>query len=133
MSDYELPTDHRYSKDDEWVVRTNEKQYRVGISDYAQQELGDVVFVELPKPGDTVKAGQPFGVIESVKAVSDLISPLTGAIAAINSSLEDNPEAVNEDCYGEGWLITLDSSDPSEFDSLMNAETYLTHIEERQD
>lgn len=133
MADYNLPTENRYSQDDEWVTELQENQYRVGISDYAQQELGDVVFIELPTPGTRVEAGRPFGVIESVKAVSDLISPLSGEITAVNEALGDAPETVNEDCYGEAWLITITTDGKSDFEALMDAEAYLAHIKSRQD
>ena len=133
MADYNLPSEHRYSSDDEWASLTTEGQYLIGISDYAQQQLGDIVFVELPSPGDTVTAGRPLGVIESVKAVSDIVSPLSGEIISINEDLADNPEKINEDCYSSGWLICIEPSEPAEFNELMSGDEYLTHIEERED
>lgn len=133
LANYELPPGHRYSADDEWAFEIGAGQYRVGISDYAQKELGDVVFVELPKSGDAVEAGRAFGVIESVKAVSDLLSPITGEVLEVNSALEDSPETVNEDCYGAGWLVTIATSNSAEFEALMDADAYLAHIEARQD
>jgi glycine cleavage system H protein len=133
LADYQLPVQNRYSHDDEWASAIEEGQYRIGISDYAQQELGDVVFVELPDTGTRVEVGRPFGVIESVKAVSDLISPLSGEVIAVNQTLTDSPETVNEDCYGEGWLVTLAVEGKADFESLMDAEAYLAHIQSRQD
>ena len=133
MADYNLPDENRYSQDDEWVIKLEENEFRVGISDFAQQELGDVVFIDLPSPGTTVEAGRPFGVIESVKAVSDLVSPLTGEITTVNESLADAPETVNEDCYGEGWLITIKATGTSDFDGLMDGSAYLAHIQARKD
>ena len=133
LADYNLPDENRYSQDDEWVIKLEENEFRVGISDFAQQELGDVVFIDLPSPGTTVEAGRPFGVIESVKAVSDLVSPLTGEITTVNEALADAPETVNEDCYGEGWLITIKATGTSDFDALMDASAYLAHIQARKD
>jgi len=133
LADYQLPAENRYSTDDEWAAEISDGQYRVGISDYAQQELGDVVFVELPEPGDSVEAGRPFGVIESVKAVSDLIAPLSGEIISVNTALVDKPETVNESCYEEGWLVMLAAPDRAEFDALMEADAYLAHIRTRQE
>ena len=133
LADYNLPDENRYSQDDEWVIKLEENEFRVGISDFAQQELGDVVFIDLPSPGTTVEAGRPFGVIESVKAVSDLVSPLTGEITTVNESLADAPETVNEDCYGEGWLITIKATGTSDFDGLMDGSAYLAHIQARKD
>ena len=132
MADYEIPDDIRYSSDDEWI-RDDEGSYHVGVSDYAQQQLGDVVFVELPDVGSRFTAGDSFGVIESVKAVSDLYCPISGEVTAVNDALEDSPELVNGDCYGDGWIITLKASDATELDALMNAEAYARHIAEREE
>ncbi|MCS5635124.1 MAG: glycine cleavage system protein GcvH [Myxococcota bacterium] len=133
MSDYELPEENRYSGDDEWVRETDSGVFRIGISDYAQQQLGDVVFVELPAPGAKFDTGQAFGVIESVKAVSDLCMPMGGEIVEVNSALEDAPETVNEDCYGEGWLIAVRPLDVSGLDALMDAAAYAKLLAERSD
>ena len=133
MPDYTIPEENRYSRDDEWVRESEQGLYTVGITDYAQQQLGDVVFVELPEAGAKFDAGQAFGVIESVKAVSDLCIPVGGEIIAVNPSLEDAPETVNEDCYQAGWLITLRPNDPGQFDALMDAAAYTTHVAERTD
>ena len=133
MADYNLPSDKRYSADDEWVNEPEDGIYRIGISDFAQQELGDIVFIDLPEADATVEAGRPFGVIESVKAVSDLVSPLSGKITSVNEALADTPETVSEDCYGEGWLITIATEDHSEFEALMDAGAYLANIQSRKD
>ena len=133
MPDYDLPETNRYSRDDEWVREADPGLYRVGISDYAQQQLGDVVFVELPEVGAKFDSGQAFGVIESVKAVSDLFIPIGGEIIEVNHALEDAPEIVNEDCYGAGWLVTIRPHDPAQVDALMDTSAYSAHIAERGD
>ena len=99
MNEYTIPTDRRYSSEDEWVLDQGENLL-VGVSDYAQQQLGDIVFIELPEVGSSVVRGEAFGVIESVKAVSDLYAPVSGTVADVNGELGEQPERVNEDCYG---------------------------------
>ena len=118
-----IPDDLHYSKDHEWV-RVDGNIAIVGITDYAQDSLGDVVYVELPKAGDQFAANEPFGSVESVKAVSEVFSPCSGAIAGINESLNDEPEKVNTDPYGEGWMIRMEMSNPGEVDSLLTAAEY---------
>ncbi|MCU0668217.1 MAG: glycine cleavage system protein GcvH [Myxococcota bacterium] len=103
----------------------------IGVTDYAQQQLGDIVFVELPAVGSSVERGEPFGVIESVKAVSDLYAPVSGEVVEVNGDLADHPEHVNEDCYTDGWMITIEPSDASDLDSLLDAASYRRHVEER--
>ena len=103
----------------------------IGISHFAQDQLGDIVFVELPEVGATTEAGASFGTIESVKAVSDLFAPLTGEVLGINELLEDQPELVNESCYGDGWLIRLRPTNPDELSDLLDAAAYIKTIEER--
>jgi len=132
LADYELPDDVCYSRDDEWI-RKDGDVYLVGVTDYAQQQLGDVVFVELPEVGARFSAGDSFGVIESVKAVSDLYCPIGGEVIAINETLEDSPEFVNGDCYGDGWLITISPSNQGEIEALMDAAAYARHIAEREE
>lgn len=132
MSDYEIPDQLRYSNEDEWV-RDDGDCLVIGISDYAQRQLGDIVFVELPEVGTTIDRGDPFGVIESVKAVSDLFAPVSGEVIAVNEDLADRPEAVNEDCYGDGWIISVQPSDPEEVDALLDAQAYLKHVADRED
>ena len=132
MADYDIPDNLRYSAEDEWV-RDDEDRAVVGVTDYAQQQLGDIVFVELPEVGTTIERGDPFGVIESVKAVSDLFAPVSGEVVEVNGDLVDRPEVVNEDCYGDGWIIAIEASDEGEVESLLDASAYRKHLEERSD
>ena len=131
MADYDIPEDRRYSAEDEWA-RLEEERVSVGITDYAQQQLGDIVFVELPAVGTTVEKGEPFGVIESVKAVSDLYAPVSGQVVEVNTDLTEHPEHVNEDCYGDGWMLTIAVEDSAEYDSLLDASAYRRHVAERK-
>jgi glycine cleavage system H protein len=130
VADYEFPEDLRYSKDDEWA-RPEAARVVVGITDYAQKQLGDIVYVELPVVGTTLHQGDVFGVVESVKAVSDLYAPVSGEVVEINPDLGSRPETVNEDCYGDGWMIALAVDDPAEVDDLLDAAAYARHVEER--
>lgn len=118
-----IPDDLHYSKDHEWV-RVDGNIAIVGITDYAQDSLGDVVYVELPKAGDKFAANESFGSVESVKAVSEVFSPVSGSVAGINDSLNDEPEKVNADPYGDGWMIRVEMSNPGEVDSLLTAAEY---------
>jgi len=118
-----IPDDLHYSKDHEWV-RVEGNVAVVGITDYAQDSLGDVVYVELPKTGDSFAANESFGSVESVKAVSEVFCPVSGNIAGVNESLNDSPEKVNEDPYGEGWMIRVTMSNPGEVDSMLTAAEY---------
>jgi glycine cleavage system H protein len=118
-----VPEQLQYSKDHEWV-RVDGDIAIVGITDYAQNSLGDVVYVELPKVEDEFAANEPFGSVESVKAVSEVFSPVSGTIAGINESLNDEPEKVNSDPYGEGWMVRVKMSSPGEVDSLLTAAEY---------
>ena len=131
MSDLSIPEDLRYSEQDEWA-RGDGERIVVGITDYAQQQLGDVVFVELPEVGRRIEAGEPFGVIESVKAVSDLYAPISGEVIEVNEQLADRPELVNAECYGEGWMLVL-RAEPGATDALMDAAAYRKHVEARED
>jgi len=124
IDELDLPENCRYTQDHEWVRAEGDK-VRVGISDYAQDQLDDVVFVELPQVGDTFEKGEEFGTVESVKAVSELYMPVGGEIIAINSILEDSPQLVNESPYGEGWMIDVRPTDPTEMDALLTKEAYL--------
>jgi glycine cleavage system H protein len=121
------PADYRYTKDHEWL-KVNGSIGTIGITDYAQHELGDVVFVELPKVGARIKAGESFGSVESVKAVSDIFSPVSGEVSEINSTLADAPEQINLDPHGAAWLIRIKLADPKETDSLMDAKAYETYV-----
>lgn len=124
---YDVPTDLRYLESHEWVREENGSM-RIGISDFAQDELGDVVFVELPETGDTVEQGSEFGVVESIKAVSDLYAPVAGTVSATNDALLDQPELVNEDPYGDGWMLEVDPTDSEELDELLDATGYEDQI-----
>lgn len=124
----EFPEELRYTKDHEWI-RLDGEIGTVGITDYAQHELTDVVFVEVPKPGTQVKRGATFGTVEAIKAVSDLYSPVDGVVAEANGELEAKPELVNEDPYGKGWLIKVTVSDPSQIGSLLSAAEYRKLVE----
>ncbi len=119
-----VPSDLRYTAEHEWVQAVEDGRVRVGITDFAQAQLGDVVYVELPKVGIKLSAMQPFGVVESVKAASDLYSPLTGTVVAVNAALADAPEVVNADPYGEGWMLVLEPGDAAELGALLTPEAY---------
>jgi len=123
------PKELRYSEEHEWVKVEGDK-VRIGITDFAQSELGDIVFVELPEVGDTIKADEPFGSVESVKTVSELYAPISGKIVEINEDLDDSPEFVNESPYEKAWMIIIEPSDSSEVDKLMTAEQYEEMINE---
>ncbi|MBW1667268.1 MAG: glycine cleavage system protein GcvH [Deltaproteobacteria bacterium] len=124
ISELELPEDVRYAEDHEWARPEGEK-IRVGISDYAQDQLGDVVFVELPQEGESFGKGDEFGSVESVKAVSELYMPVGGEILATNKLLEESPELVNKSPYQDGWMIEIKPNNQSELDSLMDRDAYL--------
>jgi len=119
----DVPKDLRYSKEHEWV-KVEGNEVRVGITDFAQSSLGDIVFVELPKVGQKLSAAQPFGSVEAVKAVSDLFSPVTGEVLEINSTVGDDPTLVNSSPYGDGWMIRATLNDPSELEQLLDAAGY---------
>ncbi|KTG28417.1 glycine cleavage system protein GcvH [Haloferax profundi] len=125
---FEIPDDKKYLESHEWTT-TDGDTVRVGISDFAQDELGDVVFVELPTEGDELAAGDEFGVVESIKAVSDLYAPISGTVVAVNEDLFDAPELVNDDPYGDGWMLELEPADESEFDDLLSPEEYREQTE----
>jgi glycine cleavage system H protein len=126
-----VPDDLVYTKEHEYVTRTDDASVvRIGITDYAQGELGDVVFVNLPKAGDRVESHQAFGTIEAVKAVSELYAPLPGEVVAVNEKLESDPAAVNRDPYGEGWMIALRVDRAEDVDQLLSAADYRGHIGE---
>ena len=118
-----VPQELKYTEDHEWVKVEGENA-TFGITDYAQGELGDVVFLELPDVGDEVKQREAFGSIEAVKTVADLFAPVSGTVVEVNSALEDAPETINQDPYGEGWLIKVKLTDTAELDGLMDAEAY---------
>ncbi|MXV60704.1 glycine cleavage system protein GcvH [Natronorubrum sp. JWXQ-INN-674] len=124
---FDIPDDRRYLESHEWALE-DDGTVRVGISDFAQDELGDVVFVELPDTGDELSRDEEFGVIESIKAVSDLYAPVSGEVTAVNESLFDTPELVNEDPFGEGWMLELEADDTAELDELLSADEYEDQI-----
>lgn len=124
-----LPKDLLYSEEHEWVKKEDGK-VRIGITDFAQDELGDIVFVELPEVGDDIESDEPFGSVESVKTVSELYAPLSGKVVEVNEELEDSPEFVNESPYEKAWMIVVEPSNESEFDDLLSAEGYQEFVEE---
>ncbi|QIZ77663.1 glycine cleavage system protein GcvH [Ferrimonas lipolytica] len=125
-----IPSELKFAASHEWVRPEGDGVYTVGISEHAQELLGDMVFVELPEVGDTVDAGEDCAVAESVKAASDVYAPLTGTVVAVNEELEDAPETVNSDPYGDGWLFKVEVSDAAELDNLLDGEAYLASIED---
>lgn len=118
-----IPSDLRYSTDHEWIRRDG-ATVTIGITEYAQDALGDVVFVEIPEQGESLSAGDSFTEVESTKSVSDIYAPVSGTITAVNDALEGQPELLNSDPYGEGWLCSIEMSDPDEFEALLDAEGY---------
>ncbi len=124
-----IPNDLRFHPSHEWIRKENGNEVTIGISDHAQEQLGDLVFVELPEVGADFSAGEEIAVVESVKAASDVFSPLTGSVTATNEKLSDNPETINSDPYGDGWLFKMELGEPAELDGLMGAEQYAAHIE----
>ncbi len=126
-----FPDDLRYSREHEWA-RVEGDRVTVGITEYAQRELGEIVYAELPEVGSEVEQMETFGAVESVKAVSDLYSPVTGEVVQVNESLDDNPGLINNDPYGDGWMIVVELSDPDEMDDLMSAEDYAAFLEEME-
>ncbi|NQT35342.1 glycine cleavage system protein GcvH [bacterium] len=124
-----IPSDLHYTKDHEWV-RVDGEEALVGITDYAQGELGDIVFIELPEVGTKVVSGETFGTIEAVKAAADMYSPITGEIIAVNGQLDDSPELINKDPYGEGWILRICISDVKEIETLLSADEYMKLIDE---
>ncbi|WP_224334983.1 glycine cleavage system protein GcvH [Haloprofundus halobius] len=124
---FEVPDDLRYMESHEWT--TTDDVARIGITDFAQDELGDVVFVELPDEGDELTKDEEFGVVESIKAVSDLYAPISGTVVGVNEALFDQPELVNDDPYAEGWMLEVEPANEAEFDELLTAEEYREQTE----
>jgi glycine cleavage system H protein len=120
----DYPDDLRYTREHEWAAREGEDRVRVGITDFAQDALGDVVYVDLPEEGTEVRAGEAFGEVESTKSVSDIFSPVTGRIVDRNAALTETPELVNREPYGDGWMVVVHMAEPAEWDSLMDASAY---------
>ncbi len=127
----EVPKDLRYTREHEWLKVEGTKGV-IGITHFAQDQLGDVVFVEVPAPGTELEQENTFGVVESVKTVSDLYAPVSGKVAAANKDLETNPEQINQDPYGGGWIIEIELSNPGQIDDLLSAEEYEAFIKEQQ-
>lgn len=125
-----VPNELKYASSHEWIRNEGDGVYTVGITEHAQELLGDMVFVELPEVGDNVSAGDDVAVAESVKAASDIYAPIAGEVLAVNEELEDSPELVNSDPYGDGWLFKIKADDESELESLLDAESYSASIEE---
>ena len=128
MSD--IPSELRFAESHEWVEQLEDGLLRVGISDHAQEQLGDLVFVELPEEESEITRGEACAVVESVKAASDIYAPVSGEIVSVNESLDESPETVNNDPYGDGWLFTVKPSDEGDLDELMDAEAYAEHVSE---
>lgn len=128
ISELNLPQDLKYCDDHEWAKKEGDSII-IGITDYAQDQLGEVVFAELPELGDVFNKGDEFGSLESVKAVSEIYIPVSGEITAVNEALEDNPDLVNDSCYNDGWLIKVSPSDASELDQLMDCTAYLDMLQ----
>ncbi len=128
LSELSFPDDLRYSESHEWVQSDGDK-VKIGISDYAQDQLGDIVFVEMPAVGDTFEKGAEFGTVESVKAVSELYLPIAGEVVAVNTTLEDAPESINNSPYTDGWMIQVKPDDPSEIESLMTKDAYVDSLQ----
>lgn len=124
-----IPTELYYSEDHEWV-RDEGSDLRIGITDFAQSELGDIVFIELPEVGDEITKQEPFGSVESVKTVSELYAPVSGTVVEVNEDLEDSPELINESPYDRAWMIVIEPEDDSELDDLLSAAQYEAHVSE---
>lgn len=133
MADLDYPVSLRYSRDHEWVATTeNNAVVRVGITDFAQEQLGDVVYVDLPSVGDSITAGESCGEVESTKSVSDLIAPVSGAVTKINELLDDSPETVNSSPFEDGWMFLVELSEPEQLESLMDSEQYRELIQSEE-
>lgn len=131
MGNWKTPTELKYTKNDEWL-RIEGTTGTIGISDYAQDQLNDIVFVELPEVGATFQKGQSFGVVESVKAASDIYTPVSGKVIEVNTALEDEPEIINTDPYGKGWIIKIELSNPAEADDMLDAAAYAAYCDSRE-
>jgi len=129
----QIPEELRYATSHEWVRMEDDGNVYVGISDHAQDSLGDLVFVEPPEVGDEISTGDECGVVESVKAASDIYAPMSGEVIAVNENLEDSPELVNQDPYGDGWIYQLKPANKAEFDELLSADDYATTLEDDED
>ena len=127
-----VPSDLKFTKEHEWVQFDNDQIATIGITDFAQESLGDITYVQVPKEGEEIRKDDPFGVVESVKAVSDLYAPVTGRVVEVNQPLLSAPELINDDPYNDGWMIKVEVKDSSELDDLMSADEYKGYVEEQQ-
>lgn len=127
-----IPENLRYTKDHEWV-KVDGDVATVGISEFAVEQLGDITLVEMPDVGNEIKAGETIGIVESVKAVSDVYAPISGTVKAVNEELDDAPEKVNEDCFGAGWMLQIQISDPAEVEALLDGAGYKDHVSSLDD
>ena len=128
-----VPDGLRYAKSHEWVKLSSDGTATIGITEYAQEELGDIVYVELPEIGEKIVKDDPFGAVESVKAVSDVYAPVSGSVLEVNDVLPDNPETINDDPYGDGWMIRVDLTDPDDLKDLMDAEEYAEYVAQQKE
>ncbi|MBI1993876.1 MAG: glycine cleavage system protein GcvH [Deltaproteobacteria bacterium] len=128
----EFPEGLKYTKEHEWVL-VEDRIATIGITEYAQQELGDVVYVELPEVGEKIVKDDPFGAVESVKAVSDIYAPVSGTVIEVNDTLPDSPETINDDAYGDGWMIKVEMSDADDLKDLMSAEEYAEYVDQQKE
>jgi len=128
----EFPEGLKYTKEHEWVL-VEDRTATIGITEYAQQELGDIVYVELPEVGEKIVKDDPFGAVESVKAVSDIYAPVSGTVIEVNDTLPDSPETINDDAYGDGWMIKVEMSDADDLKDLMSAEEYAEYVDQQKD
>lgn len=125
----DAPEDLKYSKEHEWAIKLDNGNIRIGITDFAQKALGDIVYVDIPEAGTDLEGGQTFGSIESVKAVSDIYSPLDGEISVVNEKLVDDPGVINTDPYGDGWLVEVEPSDAEQYEEMMDEKSYAEYLE----
>src|SRR3989338_2263409 len=128
----EVPEGLKYTKEHEWVL-VEDRIATIGITEYAQQELGDIVYLELPEAGEKIVKDDPFGAVESVKAVSDIYAPVSGTVIEVNDTLPDSPETINDDAYGDGWMIKVEMSDADDLKDLMSAEEYAEYVDQQKD
>ena len=128
----EFPEGLKYTKEHEWVL-VEDRTATIGITEYAQQELGDIVYVELPEVGEKIVKDDPFGAVESVKAVSDIYAPVSGTVIEVNDTLPDSPETINDDAYGDGWMIRVEMSDADDLKDLMSAEEYAEYVDQQKE
>jgi glycine cleavage system H protein len=131
IDNLKFPDDIKYTETSEWA-KVEGDSVRVGITDFAQHELTDIVYVEIPEPGASITKGEEFGVVESVKAAADFYAPVTGEVMEANEQLNDSPDLLNKDPYGEGWMVVIKVSDPSELESLLSREDYIEHIKKEK-